>query len=1548
MSPPGIEESIPRSTLPPPSTQQFLEPSAGQLVTESIGKDGFEAPLSSLHTSDETTSMDFSLRTGLCRIVLVDLGSEYIKQSASPRISRSVSTSNSTECIFLSGKFEVSAKTSVVPKTRIQSFDSEIHCDNFEIYSAFGEKATKPVQILDPTKVSGYLLISVDMEGSTSTDCRVATVLPVEISCSMRNVALLNSILSTFSHALSEGDELEQQDTFLTSEQTAKIEDLALKLQNEDSDGEDVSSSDDSKSILSTIPATEEPSPPTESRTYSIKFTVPSARFTLINDLQGLDDALLRMEVQNVVFGAQARSNQSLGIPGPRYTGFDVNLHCSVLSDFFDSTGNQWSSLLVRPWELNFRGSRGLSSKYEPSRPSTSMEIEAFPCHLVFSEQFLTKMASAKQMWSVYATALETGLASAPKESGKDTLRRSIASSAARTFITGLPFAVDNRSGFDLTYRVEGDNLDRECPSGFVDFFAFEYLKVGSGSGGKRLYGQDIVTRRTVSIKFDSNKTECIDLDSWLGQQPKLCRLDGNRIIVLSVFSEGKVRKIHVSSGVTVRNNSLVSFGLSVPSGNSVIQIGRCDPLHRSPSVKGGGSPPFENDKARRSRRYGIPSPLLSDMYSELENKGSSKLCLIITPGLPTEHEFSGRLDFQITRSSIVSKKNVEIVCRPQVDGISNDQGPFIFCASIHTVWIDGQPVFEIDVEPRGVVRNEMPISILVHSPMPYLFLDDSDGEPVSKEDNSYLLLVGKKIEVFTSGPSIAVSLRCADSPIGGTSTDWMEGQWLDLPLMTEFRLTEPIQGCFPFVHRGNDPLARPLSGGMNFFVAQGEEGLSQLGGLTRQTSKDPKGEIELQYGKSDRSEAAVFFITSLHTLVDHSGDLLFEQYVPQQKSLRVSQSFSSGPSHLEKRNSNSIPLGTYWSSKYHHRITPLSSTSSSLSLLHLNMQGDDGIERSVPFRIEDISIGEGGVESTQLFWNNGSPSGFCAYRKLINAYASEIHFIPEYILYNGSTEHDLTVRRPDGSTIVVKKETFAPLHATSSSREIISLFYEDVQCYTSPLRVDDLGLRIVLVKTQNNRPRGTVAIQTVTGTLDSRLVVKVGPLRLGQTAGPKERKESVFDLLDKDYLRFRIQWSELKITLNEARSDEPEPSALGTKQVSELGFPTKVAGPLCAIIFHRFTIDWQRVFKSSQDSRSSTVSTRKIDSSNERSQLSVIIHNIQLHDLTPNAQYPVVFDSTSDSNFFDLCIRTRGPIDAWLIRVDLVDLNLACSKHGPETIVASTSEAFVWKVIDLSERIISAAADFAGVSVELKWDPDTEEYKVAIRDANNSSSDPKGKYTPPSGNTLYDIQKLRVSPFTILTSFARAPDKSRYKVIRGSRGANIMNYFTRRLKFTIKNADLSFSRYEANGVKGPIDRVLEILATVYMSRMKLKFVTIMTAASFQDWKYLAARDRGDDEFVEGDILRVTGNLAGNTANYVLQKAGKGLGSGFSTLTNKVGDGIESATELIGAKPIGAGLNSVVSGVGEGVSSTVSGGKTSNFIENIHLSRFFTCFTHPN
>ena len=127
---------------------------------------------------------------------------------------------------------------------------------------------------------------------------------------------------------------------------------------------------------------------------------------------------------------------------------------------------------------------------------------------------------------------------------------------------------------------------------------------------------------------------------------------------------------------------------------------------------------------------------------------------------------------------------------------------------------------------------------------------------------------------------------------------------------------------------------------------------------------------------------------------------------------------------------------------------------------------------------------------------------------------------------------------------------------------------------------------------------------------------------------------------------------------------------------------------------------------------------------SSERAQFSVVVHNVRIIDCSPSTESPVVFDSMSEKSFFDLCVRTRGPLHADLIRVDLFDLNLAYGNGKAEKIVVNTGEDFVWRLLDIANRTALATAELAGVDLDLKWDEGVGKFKVSVLDSNSVADD--------------------------------------------------------------------------------------------------------------------------------------------------------------------------------------------------------------------------------
>lgn len=880
----------------------------------------------------------------------------------------------------------------------------------------------------------------------------------------------------------------------------------------------------------------------------------------------------------------------------------------------------------------------------------------------------------------------------------------------------------------------------------------------------------------------------------------------------------------------------------------------------------------------------------------------------------------------------------------------SNLSDPFVVLVRIKMNIVENRhPFVDISLEPRATVRNAMPVKILVKTPMPHTFANARYRDLQANDNVGYetfhTLAPMDFLEVFTPGPSLAVSIKCADHPISGGTTDWMRGTWVDLPMVREFQLPEPIRCEFPFIEEKEFGISPTNNKGTTFFVVENGDGLAEaafeqfdktdLGdeGLHSSVSQTHSLEFSEPAHQTAPNAMRSYLLTVCNYGVDHTGSILFEQV--SLSETRSPNRRGSGRQSLARSNlAISFPFSAFASPNGDRRISLLPSSRSLIRILRMTIDGDNGLQRSQVFRIEDVSICEGGLESSPIKWEDGSKTGFFIYRTLVDSYQSELHVIPEFVVYNASREQRVIIRQI-GAEVLIEPGKMAQVIPHPKLGLVFTLDYLDISGRAGPLRVDDLKHQLAMVKSIDGYPLGSVAVQTVIGGRDSRLAVKLGEVKFGELSRSLTSMSSIFE---RDLVRIRVRWSELQVTLCENRHGSPEygfgshtpflgniveriikshPNKPAEPEVS--GNLTK--DPVCTICLRQFTVDWQRIFKDDETGKQGKLN--KLFSP-ERSQLSLIIHNLRVLDKTPKTVYPIVFDSTSSKiSFCDICVRTRGPLDADLVKIDLVDVNLAHLNGVSDSIIVKTSEDFVWKILDITDRILQEATAKSSIDIGLEWDDTEGDYRVVV-----SEGETKGdgtKYTAPPSDRLIDVNKARVSPFRVTISFQRRPQASRYKLVRDISGAKLVNYFTTRLKFTLDKAELKFARYEGHNIKGPPSRLFEIISAVYASRMKLKIVSILSAANFQDWKYLAARDGGDDEFIEGDVLRVTGNLVGKSADYIAKKVGHGLGDGLTSMTKSIGEGIENASDKVGARAVGAGVNSVVTGLGEGLGGTVIG-----------------------
>lgn len=481
---------------------------AGSIYVDASSDEAVETVLPSFTLppgiEPEMKTLKITFKSSTCRIVLVDL-MNVDKLASTNRRSSSRVQKQLTETLAL--QVGVDAKVDLdfdFETERLLKSAIEVHGENLEVYTARGEDSLLPVQILEPVKLS---YVGSTSEFEKEAVHKVVALSAVQITCSMQNLILVNAIISSAKKSQSPDDTEGGSDAgaikSLTAQEEKKIVKLNELLSNsgtvsgqslvvgkgqsfvvgKESEASRKSSTSPSASSMAVAGASK--------RVTRFSATFSEVSVLMINDLQGLDQALFKIKMQNFIAGG------SLEVPTDQESSdaqskasFDCHVHSSFAADYFDSASNMWEALLLRPWEWTMHAKRKkgakLASKKRPM--STSMELESEPCLLRFSEQFIVSIGATQNMWSIY---------NASEEDTK------------RSLITSLPYGIDNQTGLPIYFKpVDGDGfVVKCCESGSTEYFNFAHHR-GNGVGGKRLYGQDVVQPKKLQLSTGKSKLD--------------------------------------------------------------------------------------------------------------------------------------------------------------------------------------------------------------------------------------------------------------------------------------------------------------------------------------------------------------------------------------------------------------------------------------------------------------------------------------------------------------------------------------------------------------------------------------------------------------------------------------------------------------------------------------------------------------------------------------------------------------------------------------------------------------------------------------------------------------------------------------------------------------------------------------------------------------------------------------------------------------------------------------------------------------------------------
>mmetsp|Transcript_2476 Transcript_2476/g.5220 ORF Transcript_2476/g.5220 Transcript_2476/m.5220 type:complete len:2925 (-) Transcript_2476:1534-10308(-) len=1192
---------------------------------------------------------NYRIESSNMRLVLVDLGSI---DSSGPFVSTKKAAL--TETIVLQGKMKAKFEmTNDRASDMTVEKDYKIDAERVEIYTAQGSKLLHPVQILEPAKFAVFYYQNVGNKSAAHlTDVKFVTLSPIDLTVSMQNAALASALASSISDSFS-SDEDSNVDvnefhslSVTDASRLARLDSALMK----DAD-ESAQCPSEHRSHLSVHDGK-----PLQSkrRVIRLKMTSPEAALTVTNDFQGLDEALFKIIALNAVFGGEIAYP---GVSAHEKPCFGCNINTSILADYFDASSNRWEALLTSPWELTFNASRAPQTGAQSKRMSTTFDIESSQCHVSFSEHFLVNVGAASRMWSVYSGATKQATAlveeSAKDDSSKRRLSRSMAAHAARSLITTLPYAIENHSGISASYSIYDDPMIFPLPTSSTQFFRFE-LFPERGSGGMRTYGQDIKHSKSITLYVGNKEISIQDMDKAVNKPRSAYYIPDIRAhVFVNVVKRGNSTVLHISSHVEMHNSSSLPFRIAVIGDDCVHDLGVVKKSQKRKSSKRDGSKSLlrESEDLLTHSVFGLPAPLLRSFTIDT----SETLCLQISPVLENSDNvgLAGMFNLPPLESLVEiatsdeSRRIIEVACSPISRGNPCSSLAANICCKVSLV--DGShPFIELFIEPRAILKNKLPVSILLRTPMPHTFISSDMSQPEHSyhdvQDPNYTahrLRALESVEVFTPGPSIAISMRCADLPIGGTSTGWVDGNFLDIPL--KGKILEPMNCTFPFQTKSLDRYEslRQVAGrcsGNDFYVLDSEDVTPDLkeAGKRSRNSAAPRG-----------IRTVVFIVCNY--AVDHTGNLLFEKVLWKGDNVNQQSMKSINSATLR----GSPPYSAFSSTHHRRRVSLLPDSSTYIRLVKLTMDGDEGMKRSVPFRVEDCSMTEG-IDSTPILWGDtNTPSGYFAYRHLTSE-GSELHVVPEFVIFNGSEHHQIWVKQLAYPPFLLDPSKISPISRDRNNSIVVQFEIPAINGLTGPVQIDKVGLRICVAKSKvTGEALGSLAVQTVTGARDSRLVIKIGALNFRESEN--DNAMVVGGLFTHDFIRFRVRWSEMRVTLKdtEEANEKYEENRTAIRKYLEhhnvnstdlekklaearhdanieVGKKRKSFPDVAQILLHRFTVDFQRIFKE-EDPKVHGVGLP----SSERAQFSVVVHNVRITDCSPNTESSIVFDSMSDKSFF-------------------------------------------------------------------------------------------------------------------------------------------------------------------------------------------------------------------------------------------------------------------------------------------------------------------------
>ena len=448
---------------------------------------------------------------------------------------------------------------------------------------------------------------------------------------------------------------------------------------------------------------------------------------------------------------------------------------------------------------------------------------------------------------------------------------------------------------------------------------------------------------------------------------------------------------LHLRSHVEVLNRTLIPFNIEFCHNEETTDVGKCEAKNSQRASTNVST--MDGILSETTSNFSIPVPILANFEKEWQKYGQGKITLRLIPLLSESDKLGKPVELVGEVSTVVSlqemkrapygriRSKIEVTCHKK-DPAERGVYPLTLNAMFTMQLLaGGHVVIDVSLEPRSIIENKMPLAMKIRTLMPQTFSTCRKETNPEDKETTYCLYPNERVEIFTPGPSIAVTARTQDNPIAGLNLGWLDGGWVDLPLMQEFSLQDPIVSMLPLDVNKSAAFDGETNraAGAEFFIVEGKE---RLGTIADIDAKKPKTETSnppfqprmMGSKRQNVSDGPSSFIFTVRTYgVDHTGSILFEQGSTNEgisppwqsnRSLRTSESQggrrSSFDEFSENRNSSlrkssaafrgraPLPLGAFSSPVHRRRISLLPNAQCAIRLLQMTMEGTEGFRRTM------------------------------------------------------------------------------------------------------------------------------------------------------------------------------------------------------------------------------------------------------------------------------------------------------------------------------------------------------------------------------------------------------------------------------------------------------------------------------------------------------------------------------------------------------------------------------------------------------------------------